>query len=180
MATETVPVDKAAMDAIQKQLDESKTKIADLEKREAEAKKREEAQVVEIAKANEIAKLEREKRVLSEFTKRAETEFPLLPGKPEEKGALLKAMSEKLSPEEFKQAETLMTSAQAFANKSHAFTVVGRGGAPAAGGAYERAKALAKARVAEGKAATEAQAIDAILREDKDLATQVMAEECAV
>ena len=180
MATETVPVDKAALEAIQKQLDESKAAIAKLEIAKVEAEKKAEAAEKATKEATDIAKTEMNLRKLAEFTKRAETEFPLLPGKPEEKGGLLKAMSEKLSPEEFKQAEALLTSGQAFANKSHAFSVVGRSGAPASGGAWEKVEAMAKERISKGATTmTKEQAIDAILREDQELAKQVVDEESA-
>src|SRR6185503_3608862 len=50
--------------------------------------------------ANEIAKREADARKVIEFTKRAETELPNTPGKPEEKGLIMKSLYDKLGEAE--------------------------------------------------------------------------------
>jgi hypothetical protein len=104
--TEKTRADAAEAKAATQKKDEPEPIDAQIEKAAepirkefAELKKRTE-------EAEAIAKAEREARLLADFTKRAEAELPNTSGKPEEKGALLKRLSEKLEKADF---ETVLT-----------------------------------------------------------------------
>lgn len=61
-------------------------------------------------RAEKIASEERDARLLGEYSKRAEKEYPNVPGTPEEKGRVLKALDEKLDATEAKALKIMLAS----------------------------------------------------------------------
>ncbi len=82
------------------------------------------AQQAEIDTNKDIAKKEIEKRETAEFTKSAETLYKNLPGEPEAKGKVLKAVND--LPKENKEVlETMLKAGNEAMNKSKVFTEIG-------------------------------------------------------
>ena len=82
-------------------------------KRFDDIKKRLDESQEQLRKAEELAKSEKAARELVECSKRAEKEFPNLPGTAEEKGAILKMLKDKLSTDEVTKVETLLKAGDA-------------------------------------------------------------------
>lgn len=78
-------------------------------KRYVELSKRLEEAEARVTAAEAVAKSEMNHRKLVEFSKRAEKELSNLPGTADEKGAILKSLNEKLTPEEFEGVHKLLT-----------------------------------------------------------------------
>lgn len=172
-AAEPVDINKAIEAALakeradfQKQLDAEKANVAKAQADAAQAKAD-----ADIAKA--AVEVEKDKRETLEFSKRAETELPNLPGASVEKGLVLKAIEG--LPDAIKVSALAMLKAGDTA-MAKSFTVIGKSGTGTAGSATEKLETLAKERAAERKISL-AKAKDQILTEQPELYTESRAEE---
>lgn len=154
--------EKPGADDVQKRIDAAL--LEERTKNTAELAKRDEA----IAKANEVAKAERDARILKQFDEQARTEFSGLSltlqkaaDKPEAKtdAEIFKAVSEK-APEEWLRIESILKGAADAIRTSKLFEEQGASGAQgAAGSALEQINAKADEMVAKSLAPTREQAI---------------------
>ena len=142
---------------VQKALDAAKAGF------DAELKKRDD----EIAKANALAKSEKDLRVLKQFTDQARSEFVGLPlqlekdaAKPESRtdAEIFKALSE-LAPAEWPRVEAILKGAAEALRTSKMFAEQGASHAATAGSAEAQIMQLAEAMVVAKTAATREQAI---------------------
>lgn len=166
-------VDKAARDAeqqaseipapVRKQMEDLKKDVDDANAR--------------AAAAEGVAKREAEARQLAEFTKRAETEFALLPGEPADKGKILKVIHDKLDEPEAKQVcDLLKAGSEAL---SQLGTTAGTDAANAASTAWGRIEVLAKKYSSDNKV-TFAVAVDKVCEADPKLYDQYIKEKPSV
>ena len=124
----------------------------------------------ELAKS---AKIEKDLRLLGEFTAVAKSRLGNLSGTDSEKGALLKSLSENLPQEEYDRVVKLMEAGNAaMANQ---FEPVGASGSAGANTAQGKLEALAKARASE-KSISFSKAMSQISMENKDLYGEALAE----
>jgi hypothetical protein len=138
---------------VQKRLDDISKKLEVAEKRAADAEK--------------VAKAERDAREITEFAKLAETEYPGLPGTPEEKGAVLKAMKAKMTMEECEAAMKLMKAGNACLTAQ--MGSVGKD-APATGdSAWAKIEQKADALMAADTKLSKAQAISEVCKRNPEL-----------
>jgi hypothetical protein len=154
--------EKPGADDVQKRIDAAL--LEERTKNTAELAKRDEA----IAKANEVAKAERDARILKQFDEQARTEFSGLSltlqkaaDKPEAKtdAEIFKAVSEK-APEEWLRIESILKGAAEAIRTSKLFEEQGANGPQgAAGSALEQINAKADEMVAKNLAPTREQAI---------------------
>lgn len=98
-----------------------RARLEKLEKAEAEASER-------LAKAEAVAKEERDRRITREFVAKAEEEFSHVPGSPSDLGSLLKSASEKFSKEEFEALETTLKAADKQIEVGGVFAELGKSG----------------------------------------------------
>lgn len=147
-------------EVIQKQLDSIKKQLED------ETAKR--------VAAEAVAKQANDAREMAELIKRAETEFPGLPGTPEEKGKVLKSLT-KLSDEEQKEVEKLLAAGNACLTKitDGVGKDVSKGGDNAASVQLEK---LAEKRATE-KGISKAVAYEQVVTENPALYDRYLKEE---
>jgi hypothetical protein len=121
--------------------------------------------------AEEVAKRERDERVLREYVAKAR-EFRGLPVQPEEFGKVLKALAEK-APEEYKQVEDVLKAADEAIAKGKLFAEIGKGGSGAPGSALAQLESIAKSKVeASGGKLTQQQAFAEAVKENPHLYEQ--------
>lgn len=138
-------------------------------------RKSNEALAKRLEESERIAKDERDRRVLSEFTKRAEgPDFRSLPGTSEEKGAVLKMLSDSLPSEDVKKVEMLLKAGNEAMERM--MRAPGSNHVASDGSVSARIDQLAKARAAEAKISF-AKAKDQIFDENPELYTQWSQEE---
>jgi len=90
------------------------------------------AQQEEVAQAKEIARLEKEKRELQDFTKQAELMFPNLPGESVKKGLVMKQLA--AMPDQVRDVlTTMLKTGNEAIEKSQAFEEIGSDGVPLGG-----------------------------------------------
>lgn len=139
----------------------------EIQKRMDDLQKRFDEEVAKRESAEAIAKAARDAQHMTELTKRAETEFPALPGTAVETAQVLKSL-DKLTTEERTAVETLLKSGNACllqGMKPAGSDAVGKGGEDAWGKIEKRAQAL----VAEGKATNLAKAIMLVTEQEPAL-----------
>lgn len=122
--------------------------------------------------AEAIAKSEREAREAVECSKRAETEFNNLPGTSEEKGKVLKALKNKLAPEELVEVEKLLKAGdQAMSQLTKPVGNSGTATPISKGSSKEQAWAKIEKKATNLAAADKisfSKALDKLLTEDKE------------
>lgn len=137
-----------------------------------------------IAKAvadNEVLRQEIAKRDESiareAFIKAEAGTIPTLPGTPDEKGAVLYAMSKALAKDDYDKVVTLLKAGDAaLAGQVTADAETGRTDALVGTTAMDQITELAKIKVTKGEAKNIAQAIDLVTLEHPDLASAHLAE----
>jgi hypothetical protein len=166
---------KAALEALTKRLDEQAAKNATLEADVAKANAAAAENATKAAQAEEVAKSEREARMLAECIAIGKSKFGTLPLKEEEKGALIKTLKQKLTVEEYAEVEKLFVSHEAALKQLG--NPPGTSGSTTAGGgsAYDRMQSLAKARQAE-KNIDFSKALSQITTENPDLYREYLVE----
>lgn len=112
--------------------------------------------------AEKIAKEERDKRELQDFSKTAEATYGNLPGSTDEKGAVLKAI-DGLSEVVQKTLEGMLKAGNEGIDQSNLYKEIGDGSTPTVGTAEEKLNKMAKEK-AEKDSMTVAKAYDAILK----------------
>ena len=127
-----------------------------------------EAQEAELAVAKGIATREREERLTREYIFKAKS-FERLPVNPDDDAKILREIDEKLSPEAATRVNALLKASDEALRQSKAFVEIGASGASSGKSAWGKIQALAKERITKGAKETEAQAIDAILKEHPEL-----------
>lgn len=115
--------------------------------------------VSKLEKAEKDAAIEKALREEAEFVKKAETEYPNLPGKPEEKGKVLKAIS-KMASEDSKYIMETLSKANAILKS--AFTEIGASGEAESKEALEKLNKMAS-DVASKEGITFQKAFDKVL-----------------
>jgi hypothetical protein len=161
--------------ALTKRLDDQAVEAAQVKADLAKAKADAEANATKAAQAEEIAKSEREARMLTECIAIGKSKFGNIPGKDEEKGALIKTLKQKLTVEEYAEVEKLFVSHEAALKQLG--NPPGTSGSTTAGGgsAYDRMQSLAKARQAE-KNIDFSKALSQITTENPDLYREYLVE----
>ncbi len=131
----------------------AKTEPTEIEKRLAAAEDRERALAKRVADAEERAEL-------AEFTKRAETEYPNTPGKPEEKGRMLRDIEKLAEPARTAALAALKAGDAALATLSKSAGYIGRETADDAESKIEKAAAeiMATQKVSKSEAIKQAMA----------------------
>jgi len=119
--------------------------------------------------AERAAAAEKEARERAQFAKQADLDIPHLPGKSEDKGNVLYAISKAVDSSVFDTLLTMLKAGDAAIRD--AGEEVGEHN-PASGSAYDRLATIAKELVKSGRATTEAQGFDLALRENPDLVAQ--------
>jgi hypothetical protein len=126
-------------------------------------------------KAEKIAKEERNTRLTKEFVAKAE-DYKALAVKAEDFGPVLKEASEKLSEEAFEALEKALNAADEGLAKSELFKEQGANGVPEPGDAFQEAtRKAAELRKSDSKL-SEPEALDKVLRSDRDLQERYLAE----
>ena len=131
---DTVETNKAAPEPV----DIAKLVAAEVEKARADFQKKLDEANAEIAKAKQAASdaekaalVEKDARETLEFTKRAESDIPHLPGENIVKGKVLKTLSNKLTAEEMAEVVKLLKAGDAAVSKT--FASVGYSGSGSSG-----------------------------------------------
>ena len=133
---------KEKFEAMEKSLEDSK---GDTKKAQEEA-----------TEARKDTKVEKDARELAEFTKTAEKDYPNLPGTPEEKGRLLKSLSEKFEGKDLETALKMFKAGDEGVAKS--LVTLGVDGI-IEGGGLEKITKFAKELLAKGDFKTMAKAM---------------------
>ncbi|MCL6597951.1 MAG: hypothetical protein K6T81_04355 [Alicyclobacillus macrosporangiidus] len=136
-----------------------------------EVRKRFEEMEKRAREAEEIAKRERDERVLREYIAKAQA-FRGLPVQPEEFGKVLKALAEK-APEEYQKVEDVLKAADEAIAKGKLFAELGKGGSGVTVGAYAQLQSIAKSKMeASGGKLTMEQAFAEAAKENPNLYEQ--------
>lgn len=151
---------EAVTKAVSKAMETANSKIAELSKAVETANAR-------VTAAETLAKAESDARQKVEFQKRAETEFPNLPGDVEKKGSALRAVATKLSKEESDSVlELLKAGNEALAQLG---TPTGREVPSGGGDAWGKIETMAKSLVAATPKMSMAKAITQVTMEHPEL-----------
>lgn len=156
-------------ESVRKQMEDVNKKLEDVTKKLAESE-------AKTAAAEAVAKKAQDEREMVELTKRAEEEFAGLPGTPQEKALVLKAMN-KMTPEEKASCETMMKAGNACL--AERMKSVGKGGDTAGGSAWDVIQKKATAMVAAdvSKKLTFAKAVEAVTEQEPELYDKYLAEQ---
>jgi hypothetical protein len=121
--------------------------------------------------AEEVAKRERDERVLREYVAKAQA-FRGLPVQPDEFGKVLKSLAEK-APEEYQKVEDVLKAADEAIAKGKLFAEVGKSGGGTTGGALAQLESIAKSKMeASGGTLTKEQAFAKACEENPTLYEQ--------
>jgi hypothetical protein len=156
-------------ESVRKQMEDVSKQLEDVRKQLTESQ-------AKTAAAETVAKKAQDEREMVELTKRAEEEFAGLPGTPQEKAIVLKAMN-KMTPEEKASCEKMMAAGNACL--AGQMKPVGKGGSGVAdGGAWGTIEKKAKALVAADvtKKLTVAKATETVIEQEPALYEAYLAE----
>lgn len=151
-------------------------------KKMEEVQKKLDAAEARAAAAETIAKSERDQRRKSELTKQAETEYPNLPGTPEEKGNVLACLEQKLTADEAESVRKLLRAGNVAAGdltKTIGKSTTAVGGGDTWTVIEKKADAKVAASAAGNKPITKAAAVQAVCDEEPELYTRYLKEQPA-
>lgn len=129
----------------------------------------------EAAEAQEIAKAEREARLNREFLEKADS-LPHVGGERGEVASLLKELSEKVDAESFAKVEEILRAANEQISEGELFKTAGMTGAGTTGDAYAQIESLAKNLQESDANLSFEQAFDKVLEENPNLYTRYQEE----